>query len=425
MTTFILVEICTIVITKIYLKMSKILITGNGFDLYHNLPTKYFHFISVIKYLKGNSQNNFTFKNLRLIIEEIETSNFKNTITEDFELLNTSEINSINSKSEVNIWFNYFENILNSPETTWIDFETEIGLAINSVSKSFLIIDEFINVPSFQDYISTSSTDKFSLKSKDLHSKLSTFKFLTRFFQNQQLINPEYINKSNGHKTINKTKFLEDLYNSLEDFIEIFNLYLIHIVEKLMPYINNQFQYSLNTFEKIYTFNYTNTLEKLYNIDLIKIDYLHGRIDTITNTMVLGINDISNDLKSIKTFEFTKYFQKLHKNTDYHFFDDKSSQFYEFYIIGHSLDQSDEVYIKKMINYIKKNRYSAICVFYLNISDKANKLKNLLKIADSMDDQSLIEELMKSKKIIFEELKTSSVENKIQTGIAINSDIYI
>ena len=29
--------------------MSKILITGNGFDLFHHLPTKYEHFILVMK----------------------------------------------------------------------------------------------------------------------------------------------------------------------------------------------------------------------------------------------------------------------------------------------------------------------------------------------------------------------------------------
>ena len=38
--------------------MSKILITGNGFDLFHHLPTKYQHFMSVMKTIENNQFDN-------------------------------------------------------------------------------------------------------------------------------------------------------------------------------------------------------------------------------------------------------------------------------------------------------------------------------------------------------------------------------
>ena len=37
--------------------MAKILITGNGFDLFHHLPTKYQHFMSVMKTVENNQFN--------------------------------------------------------------------------------------------------------------------------------------------------------------------------------------------------------------------------------------------------------------------------------------------------------------------------------------------------------------------------------
>ncbi|WP_052257153.1 AbiH family protein [Flavobacterium sp. AED] len=35
--------------------MAKILITGNGFDLFHHLPTKYGHFMSIMKAIEENN----------------------------------------------------------------------------------------------------------------------------------------------------------------------------------------------------------------------------------------------------------------------------------------------------------------------------------------------------------------------------------
>ena len=50
---------------KVFLDMSKILITGNGFDLFHHLPTKYGHFMAVMKTIENlNKNDEFTFEDL-------------------------------------------------------------------------------------------------------------------------------------------------------------------------------------------------------------------------------------------------------------------------------------------------------------------------------------------------------------------------
>jgi hypothetical protein len=50
---------------KAFLDMSKILITGNGFDLFHHLPTKYHHFISIMETIeKFQPSKEATFEDL-------------------------------------------------------------------------------------------------------------------------------------------------------------------------------------------------------------------------------------------------------------------------------------------------------------------------------------------------------------------------
>lgn len=123
--------------------------------------------------------------------------------------------------------------------------------------------------------------------------------------------------------------------------------------------------------------------------------------------IVLGIDDVKNDLKKHKIFQFTKYFQKLHRNTDYQFLNifikeyekgklDALTRKATFYFWGHSLDESDENYINEVF-YFVSNTQSMIKIFYHNINSKSNQLRNLLNIID----KNKIEDLMKNGKLTF------------------------
>jgi hypothetical protein len=121
--------------------------------------------------------------------------------------------------------------------------------------------------------------------------------------------------------------------------------------------------------------------------------------------MVLGVSEINITLKSHKLYQFTKYFQKLHKNTDYLFLDSiikdlkishKGQQDYTLYFWGHSLDSSDLEYIREVFEVVSKSD-NEIKIFYHSISAKADQLKNLLNIID----KNIIENLMKHKKLQF------------------------
>src|SRR5690606_39348800 len=71
---------------------------------------------------------------------------------------------------------------------------------------------------------------------------------------------------------------------------------------------------------KIYSFNYTNVYQRLH--DSVSVEYLHGSHGEFQN-IVLGISDLENKaLKNLKAYGFTKYHQKLFKDTDYLFLDE-------------------------------------------------------------------------------------------------------
>lgn len=122
----------------------------------------------------------------------------------------------------------------------------------------------------------------------------------------------------------------------------------------------------------------------------------------------MGIDDLKDDgMKNLKLFQFTKYFQKLHKDTNYLFFHkiiedykDKytSGDNYTFYFWGHSLDISDKDYILEVFESLELRKENKIKIFYHDISAKASQLRNLLSV---IQDKNIIEALMKSKRLQF------------------------
>lgn len=82
---------------------------------------------------------------------------------------------------------------------------------------------------------------------------------------------------------------LTNLSSFIDEFILLFQRYLCKVEIELFDKvkINNDTIEFLNGFDKIITTNYTNTLEKLYDIPVDKITHIHGQIveesdDTIT-----------------------------------------------------------------------------------------------------------------------------------------------
>lgn len=138
------------------------------------------------------------------------------------------------------------------------------------------------------------------------------------------VINKCYLYSNDANHNLNYQDIIHKLYLELEEFIDIFNFYLIEIVDNFIPVEQLEIVHSdFDFINKIYSFNYTNTYEKFYG-KTKDIEFLHGSSGE-TQNIVLGISELhAESLKKLKAYGFTKYHQKLLKQTDYLFLDDST-----------------------------------------------------------------------------------------------------
>lgn len=443
----------------------KIVILGNGFDLRHFLPTKYNHLITILKKIE-----NYNFSDSEVSFSDLFNEDFKqkdeffyNGILNYYDVqnikFNSDKLKSIQDRLIKNSWFKYLKTVEDSKIETWIDFETEINRVLKIISVYF----ELFNSGGYKK-IRNGNVDGEKRFYIDNYS--SDYFFINKIQKKILTIFNLYIDKEDGRYSIlneifilciekeiqysKEKEFFDSIYNSLEEFIGIFNDYLIFIVNKFYDnflenkkedFIKSEDHFLFDNVSKIYSFNYTDTYNKLfkdfddYNNKLRKVrrtgffrgvDFLHGKsIENWGNKLekleiVLGVDEIENSLKDDKLFQFTKYFQKLHKNTDYLFLDNVIKQFekpmtkdehnYVFYFWGHSLDISDKDYINDVFKIIKLRENNKIIVFYHSISAKAELLKNLLAV---IQDKNIIEDLMKTKRLQFLESTPENLFNEL------------
>ncbi|QNH51516.1 hypothetical protein HWI77_01560 [Acinetobacter venetianus] len=446
-----------------------ILIVGNGFDLSHYLPTKYDHFMDVMKAIesketgdkvsdlsvhtvsgwmstidkifekrKGLEQPNYDmdfnelFSQLRdeWFIEKIKEF----YLTEQIEL-SYKEVLKLQYRLALNDWYQYFKNHVEEIKT-WIDFEQKIEEVLATLANCIVEIERIKSPTKLFKYFQYNAKEQSDSRIIEKNFKiLSFFNFIKSESykyrlplgsltsspsyeeRNRDNLNPKFCHGANLENGFNPSGFLNYLYLQLEDFIEIFNLYLDLIVNEFQPKV----QLTIDAQELIrpniiYSFNYTNTYARFYNS--VKMEYLHGSHGAAQN-IVLGVSDLEHEnLKKLKAYGFTKYHQKLLKNTNYSFLDKfknkisihkNTIEYFEkdfghldptsrkfarqnlmevesklnlnIYIWGHSLDVSDKDYIIDLFSLnddIERN--VKVTVYYFDKNAKFSLLNNLLAI---------------------------------------------
>ncbi|QNS40900.1 hypothetical protein H0S70_11115 [Chryseobacterium manosquense] len=399
--------------------MPKILITGNGFDLGFNLPTSYDDFISILSYLEAHQTFNFheIYSNCRNF-EDLENS-YSDSIEFSIE-----EITILKEKLADNLWFQFFKN--EKKIDSWIDFENRIEYLLKLLISSISKLKESI--------FSQSPIDK-SLKiydSKTLNNNVVALNVLDFFGIISLRSRDNYgwhlkkeflVERYDFYIDINTDKIIEFLVSQLDDFKLIFNSYFSLFVLPL--YGKSKLNIESNFFNLIhyhFTFNYTPTFEKFYSTN-VKTNYLHGKINSNVNNIVLGIDDLPEKVENRDLFfPFTKYFQKLNCDTDFHFLNEikdietsTTLTNYVFFFWGHSLDQSDKEYINEVFDIVRdyKGRKNKIVIVYHSKSSKARLLQNLLKIRGKVD----ILKKMRQKKLIFCHLDSQELKTEINRDI--------
>ncbi|WP_216937205.1 AbiH family protein [Acinetobacter sp. BY484] len=481
-----------------------ILIVGNGFDLSHYLPTKYDHFMDVMNAIEtkdtGSLPKNLHEKKIQEWIRLLEQTFDKKVEAEtdkkfmsfeqlfagnrdpDFiaktkEFYLTENINlskkdviQLQYRLALNCWYEFFKDHVKEVRT-WIDFENKIDEALRVVARFIENIEEKIEKAggfSTEVYFSGDSNEWQIFLTRENCNILEKLGILESGYFIDETDNDEYgrtytnIHKVNdsdigdfrfyikgeniqfllGYKKFNSDILISNLVKKLEEFIKIFNLYLDLIVNKINS--NNNIQISSNDWtnpDKIYSFNYTNTYQRIY--DSVDVDYLHGSHGEFQN-IVLGISQLEDEsLKKLKAYGFTKYHQKLFKDTHYLFLDGYKRKLKEtlekykkhkshnypnnqieqereehflkimkldlnFNIWGHSLDVSDKDYIIDLFSLNDEiDRNVRVTVYYFDRLAKFSLLNNLLAILG----KEKVEHWMKNKWLQFKQ----NPEIKFQT----------
>lgn len=370
-----------------------ILVLGNGFDLAHNLPTRYSDFLQFCSYIvaKINTPNVNKKK-------EVEKKIFKDFCNEndifDFDTWFSQNEKEIRILTENNIWLEYFISKYGpyfTNDGTWIDFESEISEVIRKLEEIMTDLDKPTNFSDINNQYFTNLVCNHKFKT-------NTVREFRDFLVTE----------------LKKLKILFEMY--LSAFISPLKIKPIRCVQSLIEQISStnplyvlSFNYT-QTLSKYLEPNYSDIMvvqevDKLKNKrDNLKFDQIHGTIrssqqieigeisdhfpKSSNNNMVLGFNEyLSQEMIANKTafIYFRKYYQRILNQTGSDYIDwlniregNCTSELVQdhLYFFGHSLDITDGDIIKKLIQ--SKNMKTTI--FYHSDDARATLIVNLVKV---------------------------------------------
>lgn len=377
----------------------KILLIGNGFDLFHNLPTRYSSFLdfsNVIanickdetlmlsklneKFVSGISVS----YNLQKISEQSMKEYVKYLKNENPDMKN-----KLYSFLEGNTWIKYFNKVKKLSGNCWVDFEGEISNVVQAMDKCYKNTDTVIS-KELMECIETISI--FDTKKKGILGKTVSNYTKEEILEMRDL----------AHKDLEKLTGALEIY--LNDYVEKLE------IDYRAPELKNE------TFDKLLSFNYTSTYERLYghNCPNLDCEYIHGKADATDDTvsMVLGIDEYleGDKVDTDTTFiRFKKYFQVLQKRTAFKYKTwikeiNKSTKPSTLVIFGHSLNYSDKSILKAFILNEKVNTI----IYYYSEGQYSRLLENLIRVIGKENTINYVGETPDSKiRFIKQELKSS------------------
>ena len=383
-------------------------LVGNGFDLHHKFPTSYLNFLHTMDFLVEKYDDSLATVGQVFGNNELQGKDefIKKCYEEHSRIYNNTALPKDKIKDMIahikdNMWFKYLcKSVVK--DIKWIDFEKEIIGVLEAFTLFFDCNEGF-------ETINDGVVFSFSSLPIDRENRyiLSQFDF---FFEknighsSMVRIKDEYIFEKIAGSAAYRfatEEMASSLYISLRELANVLRDYLLYFIDEPAKTYDNlgiepRFP-SLPTPNHVYSFNYTNTFQILYNNNMV--DHIHGNTNT---DIVLGINPDENDnVESEDTtfLQFKKYFQRVFFNTDIDFIKHMSflsatprSNDTTLYVIGHSLDSTDEDVIKQIFECA-----GSIIVLYHNQTSVKNQIKNLVEIYGKRG----VDMLRQKKKLVF------------------------
>ncbi len=369
--------------------MNTTFLIGNGFDLYHGLPTTYASFLRTIEFLKNHYSDSMDtvgkiFGDDRLLQKDktICESYKKYGCVYDKVPINAEIVSNIIDKSKSNMWIVYLLETFNK-DLGWIDFEKEIERVINTfdlVLGNIKDVQKRIDLRKlsfFQDHIIKKfnffydNTPAYTVDGFPISSSCN----LKAEFKIEEPF-------GTGHLVLDKTKIIGVLFESLVELSAVLRDYLKCFVENSVEKLRDTYLWQSDLFkkaEKVVTFNYTNTYEVTYGAK--NVAHIHGSLD---KEIVLGVNPNNYDeIENVDTsfIMFKKYYQRIifKTDSDYRCFvnDLRNFDMYidELVVVGHSLDETDKDIIKELFEVS-----ASIKIYAHSSSAMGQHIANLIKI---------------------------------------------
>ena len=399
-----------------------IFLLGNGFDLHHDLPTKYINFLNIVDYIKNEkscdscSTVGKVFSNPELIKkdETIKLCNEKYNSVYKLIEIDTDSIQELRSLANKNDWFEYMLECYRK-NATWIDFEQEISRVCKAFDTFFVANRKRRNPKISREF-------ETIFRCFDSLFKLEVSYTQYSGYYETLNINSDFVININNSVKINESLIVETLYNSLMELAKMLRLYLKifvdNTVEGLVAHSLIKQNDLFENVDQVFTLNYTNTFAKVYGSNDNITLHIHGNI---ASDIVLGVQaDEKDELEeNDSTFiMFKKYYQRSMCGTEYSLNSKinelkQSKDTIKLSIMGHSLDITDRDIIKKLFSVADR----IIIYYYGDKRAQGNYLKKLIHIFGQEKYDEIATRTLSPDIIICDEIGQSCELNEIVNGL--------
>lgn len=361
--------------------MANILIIGNGFDLYHHIPTRYTDFLFFV-----NHWDTFDRLNAKATISSLPGQALDISLSDKGELSEDSIADFAKYKDAYSVdkikefdnfrkshWVGYFNYLLGSKAIgkNWIDFEEEIQQALLYIENYFELLPQYASKGKYISY---------ALPERALE-------FIKEFNKGSISLNLGIVGKIDSVQLIEeKAKYVNYLLNELNKLINCLNIYIIEFVSRIKC---NYYSEQVKVLDNIclLNFNYTDTFKYVYDKDKLLYHHsIHGNAQQ--DNIVLGVPDDS--FKGTEYIYFQKYFQRIQKKTGSFYLEWIKDKYKPIpvitcpeddmpivYIFGHSLAETDKGILK---DFFQNDYLTKIIIFYHDQSAYENMVINLVKM---------------------------------------------
>lgn len=400
--------------------MNRLVLIGNGFDLAHDLKTRYKDFINWYW-----EQRVYEFRTSYdpIIKDPLCSISVLNDPTCFFYAYNHfSPMNESNKdrlqilrNDKDNIMFSYsifFENIIKSIETkNWVDIENEYYALVKKYSKDYPSEDSMKKLNNqlhflqekLIEYLSTINQQDINQK-KEVHNKIYA------------PIHPNEVSVEGGKELDFIDKRWKELKpDELNDLVgELLSRYRItnyltkkDYIDEVKDYIEDPIHFK--DYPRLFmmpdnimllNFNYTKTVSLYHNPNFI-LNYIHGKLDN-PDSVIFGYGDeLDEDYKKIQNLNDNEYLKNV-KSIRYMESDNyrKVLQFiesapYQICIMGHSCGNSDRTLLNTLFEH--KNCISIKPYFYEKEDGTNNYLELVQNISRNFTDMKLMRDRVVNK----------------------------